>query len=107
VETDQLKIGDAADERSHGYKSPDASAPYTISSRYEWGVDTLNGKEIYPEEQDQGRTTTRTSEFHFKLRADNLGVLLRRKLDYSFPDQRAEVFVADKRGAQWKPAGIW
>jgi hypothetical protein len=107
VETDRLKIGDAADERTHGYNSPDASAPYNLSSRYEWGVDTLNGKEIYPEEKDQGRTTKGTSEFHIKLRADNLGVLLRRKLDYSFPDQRAEVFVADKPGTGWKPAGIW
>jgi hypothetical protein len=107
VETDQLKVGDATDERSHGYSSPEASAPYTISSRYEWGVDTLNGKEIYPEQQDQGRTTKGTSEFHLKLRADNLGVLLRRKLDYSFPDQRAEVFVADKPNSDWKPAGVW
>jgi len=107
VETDQLKIGDAADERSHGYNSPDASAPYTLSSRYEWGVDSLNGKEVYPEEKDRGRTTKGTSQFHLKLRADNLGVLLRRKLDYLFPDQRAEVFISDKPGAKWKSAGIW
>jgi hypothetical protein len=107
VETDRLKIGDAADERSHDYNSPDASAPYTISSRYEWGVDSLNGKEIYSEEKDQGRTTKGTSEFRLKLRADNLGVLLRRKLDYSFPDQRAEVLVADNPGAEWKSAGTW
>jgi len=107
VETDRLKIGDAADERSHDYNSPDASAPYTFSSRYEWGVDSLNGKEIYSEEKDQGRTTKGTSEFRLKLRADNLGVLLRRKLDYSFPDQRAEVFVADNPGAEWESAGTW
>jgi hypothetical protein len=107
VETDRLKIGDAANERSHHYNSPDASAPYILSSRYEWGVDSLNGKEIYSEEKDQGRTTKGTSEFRLKLRADNLGVLLRRKLDYSFPDQRAEVFVADKPGAEWESAGTW
>jgi hypothetical protein len=38
-------------------------------------------------------------------------VLLRRKLDYQYPNQRAEVFVADaSAGAgepQWKPAGVW
>jgi len=107
VQTDQLKIGDTADEHAHGYSSPEASAPYTITSRYEWGVDTLNGKEIYPAEQDQGRATKGTSEFRIKLRPDNLGVLLRRKLDYSFPDQRAEVFVADKPGTNWKSAGVW
>ena len=94
IETDQLQIGDAAAERAHGYSSPQASAPYTISSRYEWGVDTLDGKVIYPEQQDRGRTTKGTSEFRLRLRPDNLGVLLRRKLDYSFADQRAEVYIA-------------
>jgi hypothetical protein len=107
VETDELKVGDAADERAHGYSSPQASAPYTISSRYEWGVDTLNGKEIYPEQQDRGRTTKGTSEFRLHLRADNQGVLLRRKLDYSFPDQRAEVYISDRPGEEGKLAGVW
>ena len=107
VQTDLLKIGNLADERAHAYASPEASAPYTITSRYEWGVDTLNGKEIYPAEQDQGRTTKGSSEFRLRLRPDNLGVLLRRKLDYSFPDQRAEVYIADGPKAEWKSAGIW
>jgi hypothetical protein len=107
VQTDQLQIGDSASEHDHGYSSPQASAPYKISSRYEWGVDTLNGKVIYPEEQDTGRTTKGTSEFRLALRPDNLGVLLRRKLDYSFADQRAEVYVAGKSGSGWKLAGIW
>jgi hypothetical protein len=34
-------------------------------------------------------------------------VLLRRKLDYSFADQRAEVFIADKKNSEWKLAGVW
>ncbi|HYL76673.1 MAG TPA: hypothetical protein VEU96_20835, partial [Bryobacteraceae bacterium] len=50
---------------------------------------------------DRGRTTKTTSEFTLKLDPKNLGVLLRRKLDYSFPNQRAEVFV------DGVPAGIW
>jgi Protein of unknown function (DUF2961) len=107
VETDRLQIGDAAAERAHGYSSPQASAPYPLSSRYEWGVDTLNGKVIYPEEQDRGRTTKGTSAFRLRLRPDNLGVLLRRKLDYSFADQRAEVYVADKPQSEGKLAGTW
>jgi hypothetical protein len=107
VQTDQLQIGDVSEEGAHGYTSPHASAPYTISSRYEWGVDTLHGKVIYPEHQDRGRTMTGTSEFRLALRPDNLGVLLRRKLDYSFPNQRAEVFVADQSRTHWTSAGIW
>jgi hypothetical protein len=107
VQTDELQIGDTGSEQAHKYLSPQASAPYTISSRYEWGVDTLHGQVIYPEEQDRGRTTQGTSEFRLHLRPDNLGVLLRRKLDYSFPDQRAEVFVADGSRSAWKRAGVW
>lgn len=110
VRTDELKIADAKSERAHHYQSPDASEPYEITSRYEWGVDTLDGKEIYPAHTDRGRKTQGASEFSLKLRSDNFGVLLRRKLDYSLPNQRAEVFVAaeskDKAG-QFQSAGIW
>jgi hypothetical protein len=107
VETDRLQIGDAASERSHGYISPDASEPYSIESRYEWGADAVLGKEVYPAEKDFGRTTGRTSRFHLRLRPDNLGVLLRRKLDFAFPNQRAEVYVSEKADSASKLAGIW
>ena len=109
VETDELKIGDAESEGAHGYRSPEASEPIEVTSRYEWGVDHLNGREIFPAESDSGRITTGTSEFTLKLRPDNWGVLLRRKLDYSYPNQRAEVFVADagSRQRRWHNAGIW
>ena len=112
VKTDELQIGDTASEHSHAYESPQASAVYELSSRYEWGVDHLNGKEVFPEQTDHGRTTTGSSEFTLKLRPDNVGVMLRRKLEYQFPNQRAEIFVApvDNAGdspAPWQPAGIW
>ena len=37
------------------------------------------------------------------------GVVLRRTLDYAYPNQRAEVFVADASAGSpdWKPAGVW
>ena len=95
VRTDQLKVGDNASEEAHRYVSADASPPYEFTSRYEWGVDTLNGKEIFPAESDKGRKTTSQSTFTIRLTPDNYGVVLRRKLDYSFPNQRAEVYVAD------------
>jgi hypothetical protein len=113
VKTDELQLGEPASEKAHGYHSPEASAPYTITSRYEWGVDQLKGKEVYPTMTDQGRSTKGSSEFTLKLEPKNFGVMLRRKLDYAFPNQRAEVFVADaSRGQegqalQWKPAGVW
>jgi hypothetical protein len=111
VKTDELKIGSVESERAHQYSSPAASPPYEITSRYEWGVDTLKGKEIYSAETDSGRKTTGTSEFNMKLTPNNFGVLLRRKLDYQFPNQRAEVFVAKVQDGKtvggFKRAGVW
>jgi hypothetical protein len=111
VKTDELKVGNFPSERAHNYISPQASPPYEISSRFEWGVDHLNGQEIYPEEKDYGRKTIGDSEFSLKLDPNSLGVMLRRKLDYQFPNQRAEVFVANARQGQasgrFKSAGIW
>jgi hypothetical protein len=109
-QTDELRVGDSGSERAHNYQSPAASAPYEIESRYEWGVDHVRGREVYPAHKDRGRTTTGTSEFTLRLERKNFGVLLRRKLDYSFPNQRAEIFVADAESGKppdWKPAGIW
>jgi hypothetical protein len=117
IKTDELKIGDAASEATHHYVSPEASAPYEIISRYEWGVDsvpasgTASNVVAYSAHLDHGRKTIGTSEFTLKLDARNVGVMLRRKLDYVFPNQRAEVFVAnDTRSTTetgWKPAGTW
>ncbi|MCX7008518.1 MAG: hypothetical protein NTY53_14920, partial [Kiritimatiellaeota bacterium] len=120
MKTDALKIGDPASEKAHRYESPQASEPYEIVSRYEWGVDTIpavakatsGGKAlvIYPPHADQGRKTRGASEFSLDLKAENFGVVLRRKLDYAFPNQRADIFIADesngKTGA-FKSAGVW
>ncbi len=113
VKTDELDIGDLGSEKAHSYVSPQASQPVEITSRYEWGVDTLAGKEVFPARTDRGRYTTGTSEFTMKLNPRNLGVLLRRKLDYSFPNQRAEVYISDTGSSQsqaptgWRRAGVW
>ena len=65
--------------------------------------------EIYPAHTETGRTTKTSSEFTVRLREDNLGVLLRRTLDYQFPNQRANVYVADADNSSpdWRPAGVW
>ncbi len=110
VHTDRLQIGDAASEADHDYVSKEASPPYGIESRYEWGVDLLDGREIYPTRTDQGRKTTGTTEFNLTLDPANIGILLRRKLDYQFPNQRATVSVApvrDGKGGDFVRAGIW
>ncbi|HVZ71177.1 MAG TPA: DUF2961 domain-containing protein [Polyangia bacterium] len=105
--TDSLHVGDAADEKAHAYSSPMASSVETITSRYEWGVDHADGREIYPATRDFGRHTTGPSELTLAIDPDNLGVMLRRKLDYAIADQRAEVWIADARGGAFERAGIW
>jgi len=109
IRTDELMVGNEASERQHHYTSPNASQPYEISSRYEWGPDTAGGKEIYPAETDRGRLTKTWSEFTLAIAPANVGVMLRRKLDYSYPNQRAEVSVAEAgaKSPEWKPAGVW
>ncbi len=69
--------------------------------------------EVFPPHEEVERHTTGISEFTVKLAQDNHGVLLRRTLDYSFPNQRAEVSVADAsdgppRGdVHWVHVGTW
>jgi hypothetical protein len=109
VQTDALHIGDPVEEKAHAYVSATASTVDTLSTRYEWGVDHAGGAEIYPATQDTGRHMTGTSEFSLALSPSNFGVLLRRKLDYGYPDQRAEVYVADAGAADapFAAAGTW
>ncbi len=107
IKTDTLKIADAVSAKEHRYVSPDASEPYEIESRYELGVDHLGNREIDPSHRDSGRTTRGTSEFTLTLEPNNWGVLLRRKLDYQFANQRAEVSIAADDSDDFKPAGTW
>jgi hypothetical protein len=121
IRTDELVIGDAESERAHRYASPGASQVYQLTSRYEWGADAIErlwpasppisgeGRELFPPQTDRGRHTKGASEFTLRIDPDNHGVLLRRKLDYAFPNQRAEVFIAraDAATPEWRPAGIW
>jgi hypothetical protein len=107
VLTDDLDVGDPDSEKAHRYASPRAGEPYELTSRHEWGPDTLDGVELYPATSDRGRRTTGASEFTLRLDPKNVGALLRRVLDYECPNQRAEVLVADEGSEDFKPAGIW
>jgi D-arabinan exo alpha-(1,3)/(1,5)-arabinofuranosidase (non-reducing end) len=101
VRTDELHVGDAADEAHHQYLSPQASPVETLSSQYELGVAAAASS-------DSGRHTTGSTELRLAIDPRNVGVLLRRKLDLRFPDQRALVEVAgDDPGAPFVAAGVW
>jgi hypothetical protein len=101
VPTDTFHVGDPADEALHAYDSPAASTVDSLTSRYELGVQS-------PLSSDTGRHTTTQSSFTMTIDPTNVGVMLRRKLDYSFPNQRAEVYVGDDAtGATLEHAGTW
>jgi hypothetical protein len=127
--SDELEVGDADSERLHDYRSPDATPPQTLTSRYDVGPDTYVGQDtplisapsgrdsaaapgplvIYPAETVNVRYTIGTSEFKLKIRPDNHGVMLRRTLDFGVPNQRAVVSLADGDSVDpaWEPAGTW
>jgi hypothetical protein len=115
VLTDEFDVGSTASEKLHQYASPDASAPETVASRPEVGVDHVPArkgeaaKEVVPLLSDDGRHTTTHSEFELTIRADALGVMLRRRLDLQYPDQKAIVYVADASSDKpdWQEAGTW
>ena len=116
VLTDTFHCCDPNDAKSHDYKSETASEPYTLVSRYELGPDHLkpylpgNAQPtmIYPAQKDEVRTMTGVTEFKMKLITNNLGVMLRRKFDYKYPNQRAKVYVRDDdRDTEWQYAGDW
>ena len=109
VLTDHFHACDAEVEQpEHEYESPTAGAPYTLVSRYEWGPDHRGARLHFPAEEDRVRTMKGTSQFKMRLDPNNLGVLLRRKFDYQYPNQRARVSVRpDRQDASWQYVGQW
>ena len=136
IRTDEIDIGDLRSEEAHAYISKEASDVVEIESRYELGIDEfpshpkhmsskainalpnyveMIGTEVYPTSFKKGRFTRGSSEFNIKLNPENVGALLRRTLDYSFPNQTAEVYVREVAGENgrkspqdtWQHAGTW
>lgn len=121
--SDEINVCHPQSALIHKYQSPTAGAPYELVSRYELGPDTdvssgfvNNGNEnknissllYFAAESDSVRVMRGTTTFEVSLESNNLGVLLRRKFDYQYPNQRARVFVRDaEKDEEWKDAGIW
>jgi len=119
--TDQLNVCHGEDAKAHEYESPTAEEPYRLVSRYEWGPDhdapgwwheegagARGAIQFYPAEEDTVRIMRGASEFTVRLDPQNHGVMLRRKFDYEYPNQRAKVFVKPAGSDRpWQEAGIW
>lgn len=120
--TDELNVCNEEDISVHNYRSPTAEKPYSLVSRYEWGQDNDNknwshpkdemdrfygARLFFPAEEDSVRIMRGTTRFRVKLDTDNLGVLLRRKFDYLYPNQHAKVYVKPLDKSEWNYAGEW
>jgi len=107
VVTDSFSVCNRQDIKSHNYRSEPASQPYELESRFEWGPDHRGPKEFFPSQKDLVRATKGATQFEVRLEPDNLGVMLRRKFDYAYPNQRANVWVRAQDAADWQYAGQW
>ncbi len=112
--TDEFDVGNDKSEADHRYLSPDATPTEALASRHEVGVDHVpaaDGKqtEIVPTLSDDGRRTKTRSEFVLNIKPDALGVMLRRRLDLAYPNQKAVIYVADATTEEptWQEAGTW
>ena len=65
---------------------------------------------MFPATKDIGRYTKTSSTFDLKVDPDNVGVMLRRKFDYSFPNQCAKVYLSAPQSdgnAKEHYVGLW
>jgi hypothetical protein len=99
--TDTLDVGNAASEAAHAYTSP-GSAFVSQTNTYEGDDDNVNVT-------DNGRAVSGYSEFTVALDPHNAGVLLRRRMDYRWLRQQADVTIDGVAAGQWYEAGgnIW
>jgi len=102
---DTLNVGDISSEQDHDYAVTQGSDPCEINSRYEWGVDHLDGQEIYPAHTEKERHHRGESHFRLRIQPQNIGVLLRRTCDYLYPNQRAEIWI--RHQGEWASQGFW
>jgi len=99
--TDELEVGDAASEAAHGYQITGSSSSETKTLTYEGDFEDI-------QVTDSGRRLAQGSSSTFTLAvqpADNTGVLLRRRMDYSLVRQQAEVYVDNTLAGVWYDAG--
>lgn len=96
--TDELDVGDAGSEAGHSYVPDGLVWQGSFTSTYEGDDDTVGVI-------DDGRRSTGGSQFQVSIDPSNNGVLLRRRMDYSYANQEAEVLVDGQSAGIWYTAG--
>jgi hypothetical protein len=98
IQTDALDVGDAASETRHDYAVSDKTWQTVGNYAYEGVNDTATIS-------DSGDGEKGYSQFSVSISPNNNGVRLRRRLDYSYPNQKADVYVDSSFVGTWYSAG--
>jgi hypothetical protein len=96
--TDELDVGDAASETAHAYAVSGGTWSGSLTDEYEGDDDNVALT-------DDGRRHNDSSEFTVAIDPGNAGVLLRRRMDYIYARQEAEVYVDGESAGVWYDAG--
>ncbi len=97
--TDEINVGDAASEKTHGYQTKQATG-IALTSTYEGDHDDI-------ELSDEGNSIGPggSSTFTVKIDENNIGVKLRRRLNYANLNQKAKVMVDGEEAGVWFTVG--
>jgi hypothetical protein len=99
--TDTLAVGSSTSRTSHGYTVNSEVSTPTNSYYYEGEAAGYYSPLI----TDTGDTMTGNTQFTMAIDPENKGVKLRRRLDYSVVNQKAEVYVNGTLVGTWYDAG--
>ena len=100
VLTDQLSVGDAANEAAHSYKIKNQTWSGSQKFSYEWQG---NFSSLVLEKS--GRAHQGRSQFKMALQPANEGAILRRQFDQGIFNQDADVYVDGALVGRWYRAG--
>ena len=98
TQTDTLDVGNSTSESAHSY----------VISNQKWsGTSTFyyEGDDDGTPSQDDGRSHGGYSQFSASINSTNVGVVLRRRMDYSVGNQKAAVYVDGSLVGYWYDAG--
>jgi len=92
--TDEIDVGERRSMQDHGYTAVGAEPTAEIASFYEGQEDTVLVR-------DSGHMVRVSSEFVARVAKENVGILLRRRLDQSRGRQKALVYVDGGFAGVW------
>ncbi len=98
MQTDSFVVGTAADEAAHGYHLTNQTWSGSFTATFEGEFDSQKVTST-------GRAHKGSSFFQLAVSPDNQGVVLRRLLNQTTGNQRAEVFVDDTLVGDWLTPG--